>query len=117
MGVDPFALMKAREQAARERLLKRYEASPDQAAFDAREDAWEREVAAQRAARAVGRISERDLRRAVCELRECPRWALQLVCLARPVTLAELLEAARADGDEPTARAIAAARGWAQEAA
>lgn len=40
------------------------------------------------------------------------RWPLRLVCLARPVTLAELFEAARAEGDEPTARALAATHGW-----
>lgn len=110
---DPFALMRAREQAARARMMRAYEASADQAALDAREDAWERGVAAQRAAQAAGHISERELRRAICSLRVgCPRWALRLVCLARPVTLAELLEAARADGDEQAARELATAQGW-----
>lgn len=40
------------------------------------------------------------------------RWLLRLVCLARPVTLAELFEAARAEGDEQTARELATALGW-----
>lgn len=40
------------------------------------------------------------------------RWPLRLVCLARPVTLAEVFAAARAEGDEQTARELATEAGW-----
>ena len=60
-------------------------------------------------------IDPRELRRAVNVwtrrgLRA--RWPLRLVCLARPLTLAEVFAAARAEGDEQAARELAIEAGW-----
>lgn len=62
-------------------------------------------------------IKQQDLRRAVKRAARPATWALRLVCAGRDISAEELVEAARAAGDEQAAWKLAAEQGWLEEAA
>lgn len=107
MATD-IQVLKAREQAARDRLAARIAASPDEVAH-------EQTLKQFGVCPTAGRISHDELRQAVKRwqvqgIRSL--WPLRLLCLCRAVSVAELLSEAAADGEITTGAVLARREGW-----